>query len=70
MDGVAWWATVHGVAKGRTQLRDFTFAFSLPQTLSPFPILNKLSIRRVDSTKIKHAMKQVRQSSCVSQILN
>ena len=24
MDGGAWWATVHGVAKSRTQLRDFT----------------------------------------------
>ena len=27
MDGGAWWATVHGVAKSRTQLRDFTFTF-------------------------------------------
>ena len=25
MDGGAWWATVHGVAKSRTGLRDFTF---------------------------------------------
>ena len=25
MDGEAWWATVHGVTKSRTQLRDFTF---------------------------------------------
>ena len=24
-DGEAWWATVHGVAKSRTQLSDFTF---------------------------------------------
>ena len=23
--GGAWWATVHGVAKSRTQLSDFTF---------------------------------------------
>ena len=23
----AWWATVHGVAKNRTQQRDFTFTF-------------------------------------------
>ena len=28
MDGGAWWATIHGVAKSQTQLRDFTF-FSL-----------------------------------------
>ena len=27
MDGGAWWAAVHGVAEGRTQLRDFTFSF-------------------------------------------
>ena len=25
MDGRAWWATVHGVAKSRTRLSDFTF---------------------------------------------
>ena len=24
MDGGAWWATVHGVAKGRRRLSDFT----------------------------------------------
>ena len=27
MDGVAWWAAVHGVAESRTQLSDFTFTF-------------------------------------------
>ena len=25
MDGGAWWATVHGVAKSQTQLSNFTF---------------------------------------------
>ena len=25
MNGGAWWATVHGVTKSRTQLSDFTF---------------------------------------------
>ena len=34
MDGGAWWAVVHGVAKRRTRLRDFTFTF-------PFPALEK-----------------------------
>ena len=29
MDGGAWQATVHGVAKSRTQLSDFTFTFHL-----------------------------------------
>ena len=27
MDGGAWWAAVHGVAKSRIRLSDFTFTF-------------------------------------------
>ena len=27
MDGGAWWAVVHGVAKRRTRLSDFPFTF-------------------------------------------
>ena len=27
MDGGAWWAAVHGVAKSRTRLSNFTFTF-------------------------------------------
>ncbi|CAN0523094.1 unnamed protein product [Rangifer tarandus platyrhynchus] len=27
MDGGVWWAAVHGIAKSRTQLSDFTFTF-------------------------------------------
>ena len=27
MDGGAWWAVVHAVARSRTQLSDFTFTF-------------------------------------------
>ena len=27
MDGGAWWAAVHGVAKSQTQLSDFTLTF-------------------------------------------
>ena len=30
MDGGAWWAAVHGVAKSWTRLRDFTFTFHFP----------------------------------------
>ena len=29
MEGGAWWATVHGVAKSRTRLSDFSFNFAL-----------------------------------------
>ena len=28
MDGGAWWATVHGVAKSQTRLSEFTFTFT------------------------------------------
>ena len=30
MDGGAWWAAVHGVAKSRTRLSDFAFTFHFP----------------------------------------
>ena len=30
MDGGAWWAAVHGVAKSQTQLSDFTLTFHFP----------------------------------------
>ena len=30
VDGGAWWAEVHGVAKSWTRLSDFTFTFHLP----------------------------------------
>ena len=30
MDGGAWWAAVHGVAKRRTRLSDFPFTFDFP----------------------------------------
>ena len=30
MDGGGWWATVHGVAKSRIRLSDFTFTFHFP----------------------------------------
>ena len=29
VDGGAWWAAVHGVAKSQTRLSDFTFTFHL-----------------------------------------
>ena len=34
MDGGAWWASVHGVAKSQARLSDFTFTF-------PFHALEK-----------------------------
>ena len=38
MDGGAWWAAVHGVAKSRTRLSDFTLTFhfdALEKAMAP-----------------------------------
>ena len=42
MDGGAWWAAVHGVSKGRTQLSGFTFTFTFThwrRKWQPTPVL-------------------------------
>ena len=41
VDGGAWWATVHGVAKSQTQLSDFTFTLCIKFFLdfSPYKLL-------------------------------
>ena len=36
-DGGAWWAAVHGVARSRTRLSDFTFAFHFPALVQGKP---------------------------------
>ena len=41
MDGGAWWATVHGVAKSWTQLSNFTSAFSIVQVSQPYMTTGK-----------------------------
>ena len=37
MDGGAWWATVHRVAKSQTRLSDFTFTFFQGQQTMAYP---------------------------------
>ena len=42
MDGGAWWAAVHGVAKSQTRLSDFTFTFhfhALEKEMAPHSIV-------------------------------
>ena len=43
MDGGAWWATVHGVAKSWAQVSNFTFTFSL---------ISKTKIEEFDLLKV------------------
>ena len=41
MDERAWWAAIHGVAKSRTRLSDFTFTFpfhALEKEMAPTPV--------------------------------
>ena len=41
MDGGAWWAAVHGVAKSRIRLSDFTLTFhfhALEKEMVPTPV--------------------------------
>ena len=41
MDGGAWWAAVHGVAKCQTRLSNFTFTFHFPaleKEMAPTPV--------------------------------
>ena len=41
MDGGAWWAAVHGVARSQTRLNDFTFTFhfhALRRKWKPIPV--------------------------------
>ena len=45
MDGGAWWATVHGVAKNRTRLSDFLTQGSNLGLLYCWQILYQLNYR-------------------------
>ena len=40
MDRGTWWATVHGVAKSRTRLSDFTFTVHSTGNYSQYPVKN------------------------------
>ena len=42
MDGGAWWVTVHGVAKSRTRLSDFTFTYICTYTFSSMMVYHRM----------------------------
>ena len=50
IDGGAWWATVHGVTKGRTRPSDFTFTF-IGEKSSPLVIYCQELSRDQDQTQ-------------------
>ena len=51
MDGGAWWAAVHGVAKSRTQLKDFTFIFHFPALEKEMATHSKVLAWRIPGTR-------------------
>ena len=50
MDGEAWWAAVHGVAKSRTQLSDFPFTFHFPASEKEIAIHSSVLAWRIPGT--------------------
>ena len=50
MDGGAWWAAVHGVAKNRTRLSNFTFTFHFPALEKEMAIHSKVLAWRIPGT--------------------
>ena len=47
MDGGAWWATVHGVAKSRRQLSDFTLTFHFHALEKEMATYSSILARRI-----------------------
>ena len=50
MNGGAWWAAVHGVAKSRTQLSDFSFTFHFHGLEEEMATHSSVLARRIPGT--------------------
>ena len=50
MDGGAWWAAVHGVARSRIRLSDFTFTFHFPALEKEMATLSSVLAWRIPGT--------------------
>ena len=50
MDGGAWWAAIHGVAKSRTRLSDFTFIFHFHALEKEMATLSSVLAWRIPGT--------------------
>ena len=50
MDGGAWWAAIHGIAKSRIQLSDFTFTFHFYALEKEMATHSSILARRIPGT--------------------
>ena len=50
MDGGAWWAVVHGVAKSQTRLSDFTFTFHFHALEKEMATHSSVLVQRIPGT--------------------
>ena len=60
MDGGAWWATVHGVAKSWTRLSDFTFTFHFHALEKEMATHSSVLAWRIPGTGEPHGLPSVR----------
>ena len=56
MDGGAWWAVVHGVAKSWTRLSDFTFTFHFPALEKEMAAHSSVIAWRIPGTGEPHGL--------------
>ena len=60
MDGGAWWAAVHGVAKSRTRLSDFTVTFHFPALEKEMATHSSVLGWRIPGTGQPHGLPSMR----------
>ena len=60
MDGGAWWAAVHGVAKSPARLSDFTFTFHFPALEKEMATHSSVLAWRIPGTGVPSGVAQSR----------
>ena len=60
MGGGAWWAAVHGAAKSRTQLSNFTFTFHFPALEKEMATHSSMLAWRIPGTGAVYGVTQSR----------
>ena len=64
VDGGAWWAAVHGVAKSQTQLSNFTFTFHFPASEKEMATHSSVLAWRIPWTEEPGGLQSVGVTKC------